>query len=72
MIDLFPSEYNVSQETFLYTDFKCPECNGRGNYMIRCIKEDNAIACPRCFGSGKLTAKVTIVWEAHKKKDVKF
>ena len=64
MIELEPPSYHdQTEEKMLLTGFMCPQCNGRGWVMEYDVREDTKIDCPRCRGSGRLAAKVMIVWE---------
>ena len=65
IIEIVPQKYDNKPEKEELTGFDCPTCSGRGwhwNHERETTKE----ACSRCGGSGKLKAKVTILWESDK------
>jgi hypothetical protein len=64
IIELCPPGYADSQESSTVTGFVCPKCSGRGYVMEYDGREPDRIDCPRCGGSGRLRAKVSIWWEA--------
>ena len=66
MLEIAPTGYSNYTETEIVRGFVCPLCRAVGWYVWQEIvqQNDRAVSCERCSGTGKLRAKVTVVWEA--------
>lgn len=61
----------MQTENFVFHDFVCPKCNGRGGFVndsrVRnCFDEPDWEICKMCNGMKKLTANITVEWLPNK------
>lgn len=50
-------------ESFVFKDFKCPHCSGRGSFINEVGRnEQKETICPFCNGAGKVMCSVVTKW----------
>lgn len=64
IIDVVPPEFEQIRETYKFSNYKCPKCNGRGHFSTEQVGYDTFLTpeCDYCEGAGKVEAEVTIKW----------
>ena len=64
-IDLFIDKYTPKTEVVKARGFICPSCNGSGGFQEEIGRDDYRWkTCPRCDGTGRMRAVVTVDWKA--------
>lgn len=61
-LDIHPNGRN-KQETFTFTDFRCPHCSGHGVFTDEIGRNEQVITnCPFCDGTGKIMCSILVKW----------
>ncbi len=64
IIEVQPPEHQQIRENYVFCNYKCPVCNGRGYFLPRQVGHDEweIAECDYCGGSGRIKAKIEIKW----------
>lgn len=64
VIEITPPEYQKVWEKYEYVNYRCPVCNGQGNFLPNQIGHDKweTKECDYCGGTGRVKANVEIKW----------
>lgn len=64
IIEVFPPNISISQESYNLCNFECPTCRGKGYHEEQINREEyKQIACSRCDGTGRMKAEIVVAWE---------
>lgn len=64
IIEVTPPEYQQIRENYVFQNYKCPVCNGRGHFSPHQVGYDKWVKtlCDYCEATGKVKANVEIKW----------
>lgn len=63
-INVTPPIYQQVHENMIFSNYKCPVCNGRGFFTEQIAHNEwTSKSCNYCDGTGKVKAVVHIKWQ---------
>lgn len=64
IIEVYPDNPRVRNETLVLDDFVCPECRGRGDFINEVSRDRfESVKCNFCEGSGRVKSTISISWQ---------